>query len=146
MSDRKAILALFIEKLLKSKDFSVKGIESAFAAFEKGLSEKKIKPPPPNRGGPEYIPTTLQDAIAASKVPIKVVYFVNKYGNKESEIITNMIFEEDAVGAIAVGLQDGAHIAPLTIREVTACKSNGYRYKGSNTVGSAEHTSDSNRV
>jgi len=146
MSERRRILELFTSKLISNGDFSMAGVRKAFEAFVKSLEEKVIKPPPKVADNGEYIKTTLSDAVAASKKPIVMLYFLNQYGNKESQMIKNMVLEEDADGVYAAGLQDGPNIVPLTMREVTACKGNGFRYKGSNTTGSAQFTTDSNRI
>lgn len=146
MAERKGILLLFTGKILALGDFTPVGVEKAFALFVDLLEEKTIKPPPKTGDAKDYIATTLQDAIAIAKKPIEIPYFVNQYGNKESTIIKGLVLEQDAEGVYASGLQDGSNIVPLTMREVTACKGNGFRYKGSNTVGSAQFTSDVNRI
>jgi hypothetical protein len=147
MAERKAILLLFTGKLLSLGDFTPQGVEKAFALFIASLEEKTVKPPPRTTDNREYVMTTLQEAIAAAKKPIEIPYFVNQYGNKESTIIKGLVLAEDENGDVyATGLQDGNNIVPLTMREVTACKGNGFRYKGSNTVGSAQFTSDNLRV
>jgi hypothetical protein len=146
MDDRKAILLLFTNKILSLGDFTPAGVEKAFASFISLLEEKSIRPPPKTVDSKEYVSTTLQDAIALAKKPIEIPFFINQYGNKECTVISGLILRDDANGVYAEGLQDGANIVPLTMREVTACKGNGFRYNGSNTTGSAQFTSDSNRI
>jgi hypothetical protein len=146
MSDKKHILTLFVNMVKAGKDFTISGIEKAFQAFCLSLEEKNIKPPPRAVNPDTYVATAFEDAVAAAAKPVKIPYFVNAYGNKESTIIAGMILAEDEIGVYAAGVQDGANIVPLTMREVTACKGNGFRYKGSNTSGSAQFTTDSNRI
>lgn len=146
MTDRKQLLILFVTKIKSLGDYTPAGIEKAYKIFCDSIEEKNVKPPPKTSNTHEYVATTLEDAIAAAKKPVEIPYFLNRYGNKESAIIKGMILQEDENGVFAIGLQDGPNIVPLTMREVTACKGNGFRYKGANTTGSAQYTSDSNRV
>ena len=146
MTDRKQLLMLFVSKVKSLGNYTPEGIEKAFKAFCESIEEKNVKPPPKTSNVKEYVSTTLEDAIAAAKKPVEIPYFVNKYGNKESTIIKGMILAEDENGAYAAGLQDGINIVPLTMREVTACKGNGFRYSGANTTGSAQFTSDNNKI
>lgn len=146
MTDRKQLLALFVSKVKSMGDYTPSGIEKAFKSFCDSIEEKNVKPPPRTNNAKEYVATTLEDAIAAAKKPIEIPYFLNRYGNKESTIIKGMILAEDSNGAYASGLQDGPNVVPLTMREVTACKGNGFRYSGTNTTGSAQFTSDSNKI
>ena len=146
MSEKRTILGLFATKIKAGGDYTVQGVEKAFEVFCLSLEEKTTKPPPRATNNETYVATAFEDAVAAASKPVKIPYFVNSYGNKESTIIAGMVLDEDEMGVYAKGVQDGANIVPLTMREVTACKGNGFRYKGSNTTGSAQFTNDNNRI
>lgn len=146
MSDRRKILDLFVGKLIAAGNFTVQGVEKAFEAFVNSLEERNVAPPPKTNDGGEYIKTSLKAAADAAKRPIFILYFNNDYGNKESQHIKGLLIDEDEIGAYAYGVQDGPNVLPLTMREVTACMANGFRYKGANTSGSAQHATDSNRI
>lgn len=147
MTDRFAILKLYIDVVKQNKDYTVAGLEKAFKTFADSLNQKTITPPPRNLEPGDYVRTTLADAAKAANKPIVIPTFVNKFGNIESRHIQGLIFQKDENDNVfAIGVQDGPNIMPLSMHYVRLCMTNGYRYKQSNTVGSAQSATNELQV
>lgn len=144
MAEYKKLLQPFINKIVAGGNYTPAGIEAAFAAFQASLEIKTYKPEPLDVEKGAFVKTTLQEAVAAAKLPVEILVEKNEYGNMESVIYPGLLFEEDPNEKdlwTAYGMQDGPNIAPLTMNAVLVCRANGFLYSGKNLAGSAALTS-----
>lgn len=144
MEEYKKLLQPFVNKILSAGNYTPAGIEAAFIAFQASLEVKVFKPPPVNVERETFVKTTLQEAVAAAKLPVEILVEKNAYGNMESLVYPGLLHKQDPVEKdlwIAYGLQDGDKVAPLTMNAVLVCRANGFLYDGKNLAGSAALTS-----
>lgn len=143
MAEYKKLLQPFVNKIIAGGNYTPAGIEAAFVAFQASLETKVHKPMPVDAGRDAFVKTTLQEAVEAAKLPVQIMVEENEHGNMESVVYPGLIFEQDTSGKdiwVAVGIQDGPNIAPLTMNAVLVCRANGFLYSGKNLAGSAAST------
>jgi hypothetical protein len=144
MEEYKKLLQPFVNQILSGKNYTPAGIEAAFIAFQALLEIKVFKPAPLNVERENFVKTTLQEAVAAAKLPVEILVEKNSYGNMESLVYPGLLFKEDPKEKdlwIAYAMQDGPKEAPLTMNAVLVCCANGFLYDGKNLAGSAALTS-----
>ena len=140
MSNYEEILDLFVSLVVASNDYTPQGVEKSFVAFCASLRVHDHKPKGnSNAPSDSFVRTTLKDAAQKCKTPIYIIADINKYGNMESADYPGLIFEKDAEGQwVAVGLQDGPKLAPLTTNSLLVAMSNGWRFDKNRVTGSAK--------
>lgn len=134
------IILKFTDFVVNGNDFTVVGIETAFVKFCESIKVQEVKRV--SRYNPGFVKSSIEAAIDAAKHPVVIPYKVNDFGNKECTIIPGLIVKELGPGdAMAIGVQDGPRIAPLSITQLLACRANGFKFDADNTVGSAKFAS-----
>ena len=143
MSNFEEILDLFVSLVIQGKDFTAQGIEVAFTTFCASLKVHEHKPKVNSSALPgEFVKTTLKEAAEKCRVPVYIIADINKYGNMESVDYPGLIFKKDDQNRwVAIGLQDGPNIAPLTMNALLCAMGNGWRYDKNNVSGSAKAAS-----
>lgn len=136
------ILTLFTDFIVEKGDFTVEGVEAAHQDFINSLEIRKHaakRVVPDNANSASYVKTTLEEAVAKAKLPIKIPVFKNKFGHWESTVCRGLIFSDtDPQHAIAIGDQgEDGKIHELSMNQLLVCQSNGWHYSKENTIGSA---------
>ena len=140
MSNYEEILDLFVSLVVASNDYTPQSVEKSFVAFCASLRVHEHKPKGnSNAPSDSFVRSSLKEAAQKAKLPVYIIADINKYGNMESADYPGLIFEKDANGQwVAVGLQDGPKLAPLTMNALLVCSSNGFRYDRNRVTGSAK--------
>lgn len=130
-------IGIFVKILVESDNFTPSGVEVAFEKFTQSLQVHEHKPRRGATNESRYIKTTLRDAVEKARLPVYIPVMRNDHGNLESTVYRGLVFKTIEGKNVAIGIQDGEKIAPLSINQLRVCEANGWQYDASNVVGSA---------
>lgn len=135
MEEISSIIKAFTETLIKSGDYTKKGVQEAHKAT---ISSFRMQDIVLEEG--EFIPSTLLEEIEKNKPEIHVAVKSrpNKYGNIESANVKGLLLRKtDDDKYIAYGVQNGSKVEKIPVNFARLCYANGIPFDEKETVGSA---------